>query len=49
MWVENLQKEVIVSKEQVDNAKLDIDWVKAQIETQVQAKVLKDEILNGYC
>lgn len=46
MWVENLQKEVIVSKEQVDNAKLDIDWVKAQIETQLQAKALKDEILN---
>ncbi len=48
MWVENpqLQTEVIISKEQVDTTKLDIDRVKSQIETQLSAKTLKDEILN---
>ena len=46
MWVENLNTEIILPKEQVDNVKLDIDWVKAQIETQVKTKALRDEILN---
>lgn len=48
MWVDqlNINTEITLPKEQVDNTKLDIDWVKLQIETQTAAKELRDEILN---